>query len=36
VVQVVGRGTRMAAVPPDRTITELGELPAAIGSLAME
>jgi putative hydrolase of the HAD superfamily len=36
VVQVVGGGRRKATVRADVTITDLGELPAAIASLAME
>ena len=34
VVQVVGRGGEGSDPPPDRTVTKLGELPAAIASLA--
>ena len=33
VVQVVGRSGEPADPPPDRTVTKLGELPAAIASL---
>jgi HAD superfamily hydrolase (TIGR01509 family) len=36
VVQVLGGGRKMASVPADLTITDLGELPAAIRSLSLE
>jgi HAD superfamily hydrolase (TIGR01509 family) len=36
VVQVVGRGGEVSEPPPDRTVTKLGELPAAIASLENE